>query len=94
MATVKRKGRRQARPAKIDLVRVRPIDGHVGARVRQRRRMLGRSLQELAGQLGVTYQQLQKNEHGLNRIASSRLLDLSQALDVPIQYFFDAMSTP
>ncbi len=75
-----------------DLVRVRPIDGHVGARVKLRRIMLGMSQQTLGKKLGITFQQLQKNEGGVNRIASSRLLDLSRALDVPIQYFFDDMT--
>jgi transcriptional regulator with XRE-family HTH domain len=68
-----------------------PVDNHVGGRVKLRRRMLGLSQQKLAGSLGVTFQQLQKNERGTNRIASSRLFDLSRALDVPIQFFFDEM---
>jgi transcriptional regulator with XRE-family HTH domain len=54
--------------------------------------MLGLSQQKLAGVLGVSFQQLQKNERGTNRVASSRLFDLSRALDVPIQFFFDEMS--
>jgi transcriptional regulator with XRE-family HTH domain len=53
--------------------------------------MLGLSQQKLAGVLGVSFQQLQKNERGTNRVASSRLFDLSRALDVPIQFFFDEM---
>jgi len=77
--------------AKKALVRPKPIDGYVGARVRARRTMLGMSQQTLAAALGITFQQLQKNEKGINRIASSRLLDLSYALDVPIQFFFDDM---
>lgn len=74
-----------------DLVRLTPIDGHVGSRVRLRRTLLGMSQQVLAGKLGITFQQLQKNEGGKNRIGCSRLVDLSRALDVPIQYFFDEM---
>jgi transcriptional regulator with XRE-family HTH domain len=53
--------------------------------------MLGMSQTALASKLGVTFQQLQKNEKGINRVAASRLLDLSISLDVPIQYFFDEM---
>ena len=41
----------------------------------------------------MTFQQIQKNESGLNRIGSSRLFELSRTFDVPIQYFFDEMST-
>src|SRR5690242_18267678 len=73
------------------LVRWGPVDNHVDGRVRLRRRMLGISQQKLAGSLGVTFQQLQKNERGTNRIASSRLFDLSRALGVPVQFFFDEM---
>ena len=45
--------------------------------------MVGLSQEALGEKLGITYQQLQKNEHGVNRIASSRLFDLSRILDVP-----------
>ena len=55
--------------------------------------MLGLSQTALGKMLGVTFQQIQKNESGVNRIGSSRLFDLSRTLDVPIQYFFDEMST-
>jgi transcriptional regulator with XRE-family HTH domain len=84
---------RKARPKKPkdELVRPTAIDRHVGSRVRQRRMMMGMSQAALAAQLGVTFQQLQKNEKGTNRFGSSRLFDLSLSLDVPIQYFFDAM---
>ena len=91
MAT-KGRGKRGHHGAEPKLVRLGPIDKHVGGRVKLRRGMLGLSQQRLAGVLGVTFQQLQKNERGTNRIASSRLFDLSKALDVPIQYFFDEMS--
>ena len=74
-----------------ELVRPTAVDRHVGARVRERRLLLGMSQQALAAKLGVTFQQLQKNERGTNRIASSRLVDLSNALGVPIQHFFDEM---
>ena len=74
-----------------ELVRLTPIDAYVGARVRERRLLLGMSQQALGAKLGVTFQQLQKNERGTNRIAASRLVDLSNALSVPIQHFFDEM---
>ena len=69
-----------------------PIDIHVGARVRLRRNLLGLTMQTLAKAVGVTYQQLQKYERGVNRIGASRLFNLSHVLDVPISFFFDDLS--
>ena len=69
-----------------------PIDIYVGARVRLRRNLLGLTLQTLAKAVGVTYQQLQKYEWGVNRICASRLFNLSQVLDVPISFFFEDLS--
>ncbi len=68
-----------------------PIDVHVGARVRQRRVLLGMTQTNLSDAIGVSYQQMQKYERGMNRIGSSRLFDLSRVLDVPVQFFFDDM---
>lgn len=84
-----RKGRRGA--TRVKLVRPRPVDGHVGTRVRLRRTMLGMSQEKLAGALGLTFQQVQKYERGTNRIGSSRLFELTKVLDVPIAYFFEEM---
>ena len=68
-----------------------PIDIHVGSRVRLRRTLLGMSQEKLGQALSLTFQQVQKNERGVNRIGSSRLYHLSQILDVPIAFFFDDM---
>ncbi len=68
-----------------------PVDVHVGARLRQRRTLLGMTQTNLSDAIGVSFQQMQKYEKGTNRISSSRLFDLSQVLDVPIEYFFDDM---
>ncbi len=68
-----------------------PIDIHVGSRVRLRRTLLGMSQDKLGQALGLTFQQVQKYERGVNRIGSSRLYHLSQILDVPIAFFFDDM---
>lgn len=68
-----------------------PIDVHVGIRVRLRRTLLGLSQGQLGKAVGLTFQQVQKYERGSNRISASRLFDLSRALDVPINFFFDAM---
>ncbi|MEM5515965.1 helix-turn-helix transcriptional regulator [Henriciella sp. AS95] len=68
-------------------------DLHVGKRLRRRRRLLGLTQQELANQVGVRFQQIQKYECGANRMTSSRLFDLSRALHVSVQYFFDGIET-
>ncbi len=69
-----------------------PIDVHVGHRLRLRRTLLGMSQERLAHLLGLTFQQIQKYERGVNRIGSSRLYELGQILNVPISFFFDDMA--
>jgi transcriptional regulator with XRE-family HTH domain len=69
-----------------------PIDVHVGRRLRLRRTLLGMSQERLAQLLGLTFQQIQKYERGVNRIGSSRLYELGQILDVPISFFCDDMA--
>lgn len=66
-----------------------PVDSHVGAKVKSRRLMLGLSQEELAHSIGLTFQQVQKYERGANRISVSRLVDISRALRVPVDYFID-----
>ncbi len=70
-----------------------PVDVHVGSRVRQRRRLLGITQTDLGDAIGVTFQQVQKYERGVNRIGASRLYDLCRVLDVSIDYFFEDMPT-
>lgn len=65
------------------------LDRRLGARVRARRRAIGMSQERLADLTGVTFQQIQKYEKGANRIAASRLFDISAALDLPIAAFFE-----
>ncbi|HXF55394.1 MAG TPA: helix-turn-helix transcriptional regulator [Hyphomicrobiaceae bacterium] len=69
--------------------RPNPIDAHVGSRVRLRRILLGMSQERLAEQLGLTFQQVQKYEKGINRIGASRLFDLAHVLGVPVQFFYE-----
>src|SRR3979411_1138136 len=71
--------------------RASPIDVHVGARIRLRRTLMGMSQERLGEALGLTFQQVQKYERGVNRVGASRLFDLSRVLDVPISFFFDDM---
>jgi transcriptional regulator with XRE-family HTH domain len=68
-----------------------PIDVHVGHRLRLRRTLLGMSQERLGQLLGLTFQQIQKYERGVNRIGSSRLYELGRILHVPVSFFFDAM---
>jgi transcriptional regulator with XRE-family HTH domain len=65
------------------------VDRHVGARLRDRRIMLGLSQQQLAQPLGLSYQQVHKYERGINRVTSGRLYDLAQVLGVDVGYFFE-----
>ena len=68
------------------------IDLHLGKRLRRRRRLLGLTQQQLAGAVGVRFQQIQKYECGANRISAARLWQLSEALEVPVNYFYDGLS--
>jgi transcriptional regulator with XRE-family HTH domain len=68
---------------------IHPTDKQVGQRVRMRRLMLGLSQTKLADALGLTFQQVQKYEKGMNRIGGSRLQHISQILQVPAAFFFE-----
>ena len=81
----------RARRARLQTGSPKPVDVHVGSRVRLRRTMLGMSQEKLGHAIGLTFQQVQKYERGANRIAASRLFELSRVLDVPVSFFFDDM---
>jgi transcriptional regulator with XRE-family HTH domain len=66
-----------------------PIDRHVGSRVRMRRLMLDMSQTDLGNALGLTFQQVQKYEKGMNRVSASRLQHISKILQVPVPFFFE-----
>ncbi len=68
-----------------------PVDVHVGNRIRLRRTLLGLSQEKLAAMLGLTFQQVQKYERGMNRVGASRLWDIGKVLDVPVEFFFEDM---
>ncbi|PHR59803.1 MAG: transcriptional regulator [Robiginitomaculum sp.] len=68
------------------------IDLYVGNRLRRRRRLLGLTQQALAEQVGIRFQQIQKYECGANRVSASRLFELSEALSVPVQHFYEGLS--
>lgn len=67
------------------------VDLHLGKRLRRRRRLLGLTQQQLAGAVGIRFQQIQKYECGANRISAARLWQLAEALEVPISYFYDGL---
>jgi transcriptional regulator with XRE-family HTH domain len=70
-----------------------PIDQHVGSRVKLRRVLVGLSQQKLGDALGITFQQIQKYEKGMNRIGASRLQQASKVLGVPVNFFFEGGPT-
>ena len=67
------------------------VDRYVGARIRERRIMLGLTQQEMAELVGVIYQQAHKYEHGINRVSAGRLYAIAQALNVPVGYFYEGL---
>ena len=68
-----------------------PVDVHVGKRVRHRRWLIGMTQQQLAEQVGIKFQQIQKYETGANRVSASRLWDIADALDVSVSFFFEGL---
>jgi transcriptional regulator with XRE-family HTH domain len=71
--------------------RAQDVDRYVGARIRERRIMLGLTQQQMAELIGVTYQQAHKYEKGINRVAAGRLYSIAQALGVEIGYFYEGL---
>lgn len=71
--------------------RPNPVDLHVGARIRMRRRILGVSQERLAEDLGLTFQQVQKYERGANRVSASKLYEIAKSLQSPVDYFFEGL---
>ncbi len=69
------------------------IDKKLGELIRQRRLEIDMSQERLAELIGVTFQQVQKYEKGINRIAASRLFEISKALDISIARIFERLPT-
>ena len=65
------------------------VDRHVGNRVRMRRLLVGMSQEKLGELLGITFQQVQKYEKGINRIGAGRLFEVAGILGVPISFFYE-----
>ncbi len=68
-----------------------PVDIHVGQRIRMRRLMVGVTQTQLADELGLTFQQVQKYEKGTNRVSASKLYAICKVLTVPPEYFFEGL---
>ncbi|MFZ4126160.1 MAG: helix-turn-helix domain-containing protein [Rickettsiales bacterium] len=66
-----------------------PVDVHVGKRLRLKRTIMGLSQESIGKSIGVTFQQIQKYERGINRMGASRLYDFAKTLNVPVSYFFE-----
>ena len=66
-----------------------PIDAHVGNRMRLRRMLIGLSQERMGEMLGLTFQQVQKYEKGVNRIGAGRLYQIADILSVPVAYFYE-----
>ncbi|MDG2528034.1 helix-turn-helix domain-containing protein [Caulobacter endophyticus] len=71
-----------------------PVDLHVGAKIRMRRKLIGMSQGELGERLGLTFQQLQKYERGANRVSASKLRGIAVALGVRPDWFFEGLDEP
>ncbi len=86
MASIDKK---KAKKAQLRSENPDPIDIHVGSRLRMRRNLIGLSQEQLGKSLGLTFQQIQKYERGINRMGSSRLFQIAKKLSVPVAYFFE-----
>jgi len=69
-----------------------PIDIQVGNRVRIRRMLIGMSQERLGDLLGLTFQQVQKYEKGVNRIGAGRLFEVARILNVPVDFFYEGVN--
>jgi transcriptional regulator with XRE-family HTH domain len=70
---------------------IHPVDVHVGKRIQLRRKSMVMSQTELGRRLGVSFQQVQKYESGVNRVSSSTLYEMAMTLEVPITFFFEGL---
>ncbi len=89
--TKKPRKKRRRRPNSVGEFGPRPVDAHVGGRVRARRTLIGMRQEEFGKHAGLTRQQISKYETGMNRIAASRLWQFSLILGQPISWFFEGI---
>ena len=67
------------------------IDKEIGTRVRMRRISIGMSQEKLGEHLGLTFQQVQKYEKGMNRVSAGRLQRIADMLNIPVTFFYGGM---
>jgi transcriptional regulator with XRE-family HTH domain len=82
------------RATPISAATTRYVQERLGRAIRQRRRMLDLTLQDLAGACGVTFQQVHKYEAGLCSLSAAQIWCIASVLGVPVSYFYDALATP
>ncbi len=87
----KKPGKKYRRSYTVGEFGPHPVDAHVGGRVKDGRTLIGMSLKELGKHVGLTFQQIQKYENGMNRIAASKLWQFSLILGQPISWFFEGI---
>ena len=80
-------------PSRLQKSRVTDVDRAIGRRIRDRRIALGLTQQQVAGMLGVTYQQAHKYETGANRVSAGRLHQLARVLGVDVGYFYEGLGS-
>ena len=78
---------------RLGRARLQDIDRYVGARMRERRIMVGLTQQQMTELIGVTYQQVHKYEKGINRVTAGRLHGMARALRVEVGYFFEGLES-
>lgn len=71
------------------MIEIHPIDLLVGRKVRQARQEKAMSQEQLGDHLEITFQQIQKYERGINRVSASRLYDIAEFLEKPVNWFFE-----
>ncbi len=89
--TKKRRKKRRRWSYTVGRFGPRPVDVHVGGRVKAGRTLIGMSQTELGKHVGLTFAQIQKYEKGINRVAASRLWVISLVLGRPISWFFEGI---
>ena len=75
---------------KINARRIQDTDVAIGERIRARRNQIDISQETLGGALGVSFQQIQKYEKGMNRVGAGRLPQIARIFDIPVSALFDA----
>src|SRR3954451_11927850 len=83
-------------PGRKDLNKESPkepqdVDRLVGSRVRMQRMAIGMSQEKLGEACGITFQQIQKYEKGMNRMGASRLHQIARVLQVPVEFFYEGV---